>query len=182
MYDTISERTSTANNLTVNQKQNLFRNFINPATKFIGIGDETLKKLELFCDNQGEIKPLFQLINSSLKKYTWLNPYKIKSDENFEKLSNYLIQEEDLFDKIILPNIEIIKEELTETKEIKELLSFFKDNHRSFFNEYIIQKQTNGYEIIDKADKYQIVPPNKETKEFIENYLSDCRLPLFSTS
>ncbi len=173
LYDTISERTSTENNLTVNQKQNLFRNFINPATKFIGIGDETLKKLELFCDNQGEIKPLFQLVNSSLKKYTWLNSYKIKADENFEKLSNYLIQEEDLFDKIILPNIEIIKEELTEAKEIKELLSFFKDNHRSFFNEYIIQKQTNGYEIIDKSDNFQIVPPNKETKEFIENYLSD---------
>lgn len=173
LYDIISERTSTENNLSVNQKQNLFRNFINPATKFIGIGDETLKKLELFCDNQGEIKPLFQLVNSSLKKYTWLNPYKIKADENFQKLSNYLIQEEDLFDKIILPNIEIIKKELIEAKEIKELLSFFKDNHRSFFNEYIIQKQTNGYEIIDKSDNFQIVPPNKETKEFIEKYLSD---------
>lgn len=176
LYDTISERTSTENNLTVNQKQNLFKNFINPATKFIGIGDETLKKLELFCDNQGEIKPLFQLVNSSLKKYTWLNPYKIKADENFEKLSNYLIQEEDLFDKIILPNIEVIKEELTEAKEIKELVTFFKENHRPFFNEYIIQKRTNDYEIIDKSDKFQIVPPKDERKtfiDFIETYLSD---------
>src|SRR5699024_3369529 len=134
---------------------------INPVTKFIGIGDETLKKIELFCDNQGEIKPLYQLVSSSLKKHPWLNPYKIKADENFDKLSNYLIQEEDLFDKIILPNIEIIKDELTETKEIKELLSFFKDNHRSFFNEYIIQKQANVYEIINKSDNFQIVPPNK---------------------
>ena len=173
LYDTISERTSTENNLAVNQKQNLFRNFINPATKFIGISDETLKKIELFCDNQGEIKPLSQLVSSSLKKYTWLNPYKIKADENFDKLSDYLIQEEDLFDKIILPNIEIIKAELTEAKEIKELLSFFKNNHRSFFNEYIIQKQINGYKIIEKSNNFQIVPRNKETKEFIENYLSD---------
>ncbi len=173
LYDTISERTSTENNLAVNQKQNLFRNFINPETKFDGIGDETLKKLELFCDSQGEIKPLFQLVSSSLKKHPWLNPYKIKADENFDKLSNYLIQEEDLFDKIILPNIEIIKDKLTEANEIKELLSFFKDNHRSFFNEYIIQKQTNCYEIIDKSDSFQVVPPNKGTKEFIENYLSD---------
>lgn len=176
LYDTISKRTATENNLTVNQKQNLFRNFINPATKFVGIGDETLKKLELFCDSLGNIIPLSEMISSSLQTSAWLNPYKIKTEEYFKELSSYLIQEVDLFNKIILPNIEIIKEELTEAKEIKELVTFFKENHRPFFNEYIIQKGTNSYEIIDKSDKFQIIPPRDERNtfiDFIETYLSD---------
>lgn len=176
LYDIISERTSTENNLIVNQKQNLFINFINPATKFIGIGDETLKKLEMFCDNQGEIKPLSQLVSSSLNTSSWINPYKIKADEYLVQLNSYLIQEEDIFDKIILSNIEIIKDELTDAKEIKELVTYFKNKPRPFFNEYIIQKQSNGYEIIDKSDKFQIIPPKDERKifiDFIETYLSD---------
>nr|WP_199156038.1 hypothetical protein [Pedobacter sp. ASV2] len=176
LYDTISERTSTENNLTVNQKQNLFINFINPATKFNGIGDETLKKLEMFCDNQGKIKPVSQLVSSLLNSSSWLNPYKIMADEYFVQLNSYLIQEEDLFDKIILQNIEIIKDELTEAKEIKELVTFFKNKPRPFFNEYIIQKQTNAYKIIDKSNKFQIIPPKDERKtfiDFIETYLSD---------
>ena len=176
LYDTISERTSTENNLTVNQKRNLFINFINPETKFIGIGDETLKKLEMFCDNQGEIKALSQLIRSTLNTSSWLNPYKIKADEYFVQLNSYLIQEEDLFDKITLPNIEVIKDELTEAKEIKELVTFFKENHRSFFNEFIIQKSTSRFAIIDKSDKYQIIPSKDERKtfiSFIESNLSD---------
>src|SRR5690606_26996019 len=114
LYEAISERTATENNLTVNQKQILFKNFINPATKFIGIGDETLKKLELFCDSQGEIRPLSQLVSSSLNTSSWLNPYKIKADEYFAQLNPYLIQEEDLFDKVILRDIAIIQNELTE--------------------------------------------------------------------
>ena len=176
LYNIISEKTSSDNNLKVNQKQNLFRNFINPSTKFLGIGDETLKKIELFCDNQGKIKPLYQLVSGSLNTPYWLNPYKIKTDEYFVQLNSYLVQEQDLFDKIILPNIEIIKDELTESKEIKELVSFFKNKARPFFNEYILQKQTNGYEIINKSDKFQIIPPKDERKifkDFIETYLSE---------
>jgi hypothetical protein len=176
LYYTISEKVSCKNELTVNQKQNLFRNFISPSTKFVGIADETLKKLELFCDNQGNIKPLSHLVSSSFNTSYWLNPYKIRSDEYFVQLNSYLIQEDDLFDKIILKNIEIIKDELTESKEIKELVTFFKNKPRPFFNEYIIQKQNNGYEIINKSDKFQIIPPKDERKtfiDFIETYLSE---------
>lgn len=176
LYGVISERTATENNLAVNQKQNLFKNFIDPKTKFVGVHDKTLEKIELFCDSQGEIKPLSQMVSSSLNTSSWLNPYKIKADEYFVHLNSYLIQEEDLFDKIILPNIEIIKDELTEAKEIIELVTFFKNKPRPFFNEYIIQKEANGFAIIDKSDKYQIIPSKDERKtfiDFIETYLSD---------
>ncbi len=170
MYTYIAEKCK-SNTLTAAEKKKLFLNFINETTKFDNVAEGTLKDLCLFCDSQENIKPLSELVSNSLKTSFWLNSYKIKSEEYFRELDSYLIQEGQLFNEIILPNIEIIKEELTEAKEIKELITFFKDNHRTFFNEYIIKKANNCLAIVDKSDKYQIVPPNKETRTFIETYL-----------
>lgn len=172
MYTFIAEQCKT-NTLSAKEKKNLFLNFVNEKTKFDNVAEGTLKDLQMFCDSQGKIKPLSELVSSSMKTFFWLNSYKIKSEEYFMELNKYLIQEDKLFDEIILPNIEIIKDDLTETKEVKELIVFFKDNHRPFFNEYIIQKGKSGLAIIDKSDKYQIVPPNKETRNFVETHLHD---------
>ena len=158
--------------LSAEEKKNLFLNFINEETKFDNVTEGTLKDLELFCDSNSVTKPLKELI-ADIKTPSWLKPYKIKQDEYFSELKPYQIQEKELFEKIILPNIDIIKDELTEAKEIKELVTFFKENHRPFFNEFILQKQAKVYAIIDKSDKHQIVPPNKETKNFIEANLSN---------
>ena len=172
IYIAIAEKCKT-NTLTAEEKKNLFLNFINETTKFYNVHDDNMLDLHLFCDSQGDIKSLPEFISLSYKTYFWLNPYMIKSEEYFDELNSFLIQEDELFDKIILLNIEIIKDELTEAKEIKELVNIFKENHRPFFNEYIIQKATNSYEIIDKSDKVQVLPHDKKTKEFIKNYLSD---------
>ena len=177
MYTFIAEKCKT-NTLSAQEKRNVFLNFINETTKFDDVGDETFKKLELFCDSQNIVKPLSELASSSASIPKWLNSYKIKTEENidFIQLNSYLIQANELFEKIVLPNIEIIKDELTEAKEIKELVTFFKENHRSFFNEFIIQKSTSRFTIIDKSDKYQIIPSKDERKtfiNFIESKLSD---------
>lgn len=154
--------------LLATEKKKLFLNFINETTKFDNIGKETLKDLCLFFDTKSVIKPLSVLVSFSLKTPIWLNSYKVKEGEYFPELDQYLIQEDELFAKIILPNIEIIKDELTEVDKIKGLVNFFKDNHRPFFNEYIIQKQINGFKIINKSDKHQIIPPKDERKAFID--------------
>ena len=172
MYNFISEKCKT-NTFSAEEKKKLFLNFTNEVTKFDNVAEGTLKDLHLFCDSQGNIKPLSELVSSSLQTSAWLYSYKIKSDEYFKDLNSYLIQGDELFDEIILPNIEVIKDELTEAKEIKELVTFFKENHRPFFNEFILQKQAKAYAIIDKSDKHQIVPPNKATREFIDKHLSD---------
>lgn len=177
MYTFIAEKCKT-NTLSAQEKRNVFLNFISETTKFDNVGDETLKKLELFCDSQNIVKPLSKLASSSASIPKWLNSYKIKTEENidFFQLNSYLIQANELFEKIVLPNIEVIKDELTEAKEIKELVTFFKENHRSFFNEFIIQKSTSRFAIIDKSDKYQIIPSKDERKtfiNFIESKLSD---------
>jgi hypothetical protein len=172
MYNFISEKCKT-NTFSAEEKKKLFLNFTNEVTKFDNVAEGTLKDLHLFCDSQGNIKPLSELVSSSLQTSAWLYSYKIKSDEYFKDLNSYLIQGDELFDEIILPNIEVIKDELTEAKEIKELVTFFKEKHRPFFNEFIIQKQAKAYAIIDKSEKHQIVPPNKATREFIDKHLSD---------
>ena len=177
MYMFIAEKCKT-NTLSAQEKRNIFLNFISETTKFDDVGDETFKKLELFCDSQNIVKPLSELASSSASIPKWLNSYKIKTEENidFIQLNSYLIQANELFEKIVLPNIEVIKDELTEAKEIKELVTFFKENHRSFFNEFIIQKSTSRFTIIDKSDKYQVIPSKDERKtfiNFIESKLSD---------
>ncbi len=177
MYNLISEKCKT-NTFSAEEKKKLFLNFTNEITKFDNVAEGTLKDLHLFCDSQGNIKPLSELVSSSLKTFTWLYSYKIKSDEYFKDLDSYLIQRDDLFDEIILPNIKVIKDELTEAKEIMELVTFFKENHRPFFNEFIVQKQAKGYAIIDRSDKHQIVPTNKAVREFIEEHLSDSLIVL----
>lgn len=171
MYLYIAENCKT-NTLSAKEKKTLFLNFINEATKFDNVAQNTLKDLELFCDRNSEIKPLKELIGD-IKTPFFLNTFKIKQDEYFPELKSYLLQEDKLFDKIILPNIEIIKDELTEAKEIKELVNFFKENLRPFFKEFVIKKEKNGYKIVEKSDNAQIVPPDKKTREFIENFLSD---------
>jgi len=177
LYELIADKCKT-NTLSAQEKRNVFLNFTNEATKFDNVDDETIKKLELFCDSQNIVKPLSELVSSSQSIPKWLNSYKIKTEENldFIQLNSYLIQENELFEKIVLPNIEVIKDELTEAKQIKELVTFFKENHRSFFNEFIIQKSSIRFAIIDKSDKYQIIPSKDERKtfiSFIESNLSD---------
>jgi hypothetical protein len=172
MYNYIAEKCKT-NTLSAEEKKKLFFNFTNEVTKYDNVSEDTLKDLQLFCDSQGNIKPLSELVSSSLQTSAWLYSYIIKSDEYFKDLNSYLIQGEELFEQVILPNIEVIKDELTEAKDIKELVNFFKENHRPFFNEYILQKKANAYAIIGKSNKHQIVPPNKATREYIDKYLSE---------
>jgi len=120
LYEEISERTSTENGLTASQKLNLFKNFINPETKFTGVADETLKQLKLFCDSQGNILSLKELLPSNLNSPEWLSPFKIRSNEFSEVLKKYLLQEKEIYKSLILPNWETIIENIQEPKPFYE--------------------------------------------------------------
>ncbi len=161
IYQIIAEQCK-QNVLTIAQKKSLFLGL----KDFDNVGQAAIKDLNLFCDSNSVIKPLKELIGN-IKTPSWLNSYKIKQEEYFPEIGPFLIEEEELFDKIILPNIEIIKVKLTEAKVIKELVNLFKENHRAFFNDFIIQKRISTFAIIDKSGKYQIVPPQDERKIFV---------------
>lgn len=158
------------NKLTAEEKKNLFLNFINETTKFDYVAESTLKDLHLFCDSNLEIKPLNRLIDYKLNIASWLNPYKIKSEEYFTELKPYLVSEpEAIFKEIYLPKQDIILSELTEVNEIKSLIKLYQDNKRQFFKEFIIKKTEHSFAIAKKiSNTYQAQAGDQDVRKFIE--------------
>ena len=166
LYDLIAEKCIN-NSLIAEEKRILFQNFINEATKFDNVAEGTLKDLHLFCDSNAIIKPLNKLIDKNLTTPSWLNSYKIKSDEFFTDLKPYLVSEQDaIFKEIYLPQQDIILSKLSEAKEIKLLIKLYQVNQRQFFNEFIIKKTEHSFSIAKKtSDTYQVQSSRPRSKE-----------------
>lgn len=173
MYTFIAEKCKT-NTLSAKEKKKLFINFINEATKFDNVAEGTLKDLQLFCNSNSEIKPLNELIGK-IQSPSWLNAYKIKQDEYFPELNPYLISEsEDIYKAIYQQYQDDIIAELTTTEEIKSLINLYQYNQISFFKEFIIRKQDNGF-VIDKKtnETYQVQSADKEARRFLDKYCAN---------
>lgn len=173
LYENIAEKCED-NSLTPKEKQRLFLNFVQDETKFENIAKETLKNLALFCNNIGEIKPLNELIGK-IQSPSWLNAYKIKQDEHFPELNPYLISEsEEIFKNIYQPNQANIISELTTAEEIKSLIKLYQENQKTFFKEFIIRKESNGFVIDEKtSETYQVQSADKEARKFLDENCSD---------
>jgi hypothetical protein len=158
--------------LDTNEKKTLFLNFINRSTKFDNVGDETLKKLELFCDANQQIKALNQLVSPEANTPSFFNSYQINKDEFFTELSPYLVSETDmLFSAIYIPRQDSILAELSEANEIKKLIDFYKENQQSFFKAFIIKKTDTGFRIDQKTDDtHQVQSPDKEARLFMDKH------------
>ena len=124
-YKDISERTSTKNGLSASQKKTLFRNFINTETKFTNVSDEKLKQLRLFCDVHGNILPLKELLPYNLNTPTWLLTFKVQAEEYSDILVKYLLQEQDIYKSLILPNWETITINIQEPKSFYEKVIYY---------------------------------------------------------
>ncbi|CAB1276184.1 ATP-binding protein [Candidatus Nitrosacidococcus tergens] len=167
-----------ANKLSAKEKKKLFLNFINETTKFDNVAESTLKDLCLFCDSNSEIKPLNKLVDLDSNTLSWLNAYKIKSDEFFTELKPFLVSEKkSLFTEIYLPKQDVILSELTEANEIKSLIELYQDNQRQFFREFIIKKNESGFLIVRKTNNtYQVQSVDQEARSFID---ANCANNLF---
>ncbi len=148
VFEEISIRTAEANPLTASQKKNLFKNFVNPETKFTDVGTESLKHLELFCNSDGKISPLDKLIPSSTSAPQWLNSYKITHDEYFEGLNKYLLQEAEIYETLILPQWDVIADNVADIMELYEsTLEYFKlsESNTPFTDQkFVFIKQPDG--------------------------------------
>lgn len=177
LYDYIAEKCKT-NSLIAEEKKILFQNFINEATSFDNVAEGTLKDLHLFCDSNAIIKPLYKLIDSNLTTTSWLNVYKIKSDEFFTDLKPYLVSEQEaIFKEIYLPEQDIILSELTEANEIKSIIKLYQDNQKQFFKEFIIKKAERSFSIAKKtSNTYQVQSADPEARKFLDE---NCASNLF---
>jgi len=172
MYTFIADKCKT-NTLTAKEKKKLFLNFINEATKFNNVGESTLKDLQLFCNNNSEIKPLKELIGK-IQLPSWLSAHKIKQDEFFPELNPYLISKsKDIFKNIYQQNQDDIIAKLTTAEEIKSLIKLYQDNKKSFFKEFIIRKENNGFAIEKKDKTFQVQSADKKTRKFLNENCSD---------
>lgn len=168
LYNWLAEKCKT-NKLLPDEKKNIFINLINESTKFDNISEGALKKIELFCNNDSAIKPLNKLIGN-INTPSWLNKYKLKVEEYFPELNQFLISDpEDVFKEIYQQNQNDIIAEITTAAEIKSLIKLYQENQKSFFKEFIIKIENNEFVIIEKTiDTYQVQSADKESRRFLE--------------
>ena len=88
-----------SNNLEATEKKKLFLSI----KELHNVGSKALKEWEIFNNNQNEIKPLGELITTSIKVESWVSKYQITKEEYFKELDDYLVQQEDVYPLIILP-------------------------------------------------------------------------------
>jgi hypothetical protein len=107
--------------LKVISEKSVFEDYVKPATQsndlketekkklFLSIkelhnvGSKALKEWEIFNNNQNQIKPLGELITTSIKVESWFSMYQITKEEYFKELDDYLVQQEDVYPLVIFP-------------------------------------------------------------------------------
>lgn len=119
-YELISQNTH-KNTLTSQQKHRLFKSLIHPETKLNGVAEGTLKKLVLFSNEAGQLKPLKELIPRTKAIPDWLYQYRVTESDHDDSLQNYFIKEEEVFPIIIHTNWKQI------IGEIKKASSFYSE-------------------------------------------------------
>ena len=174
LFDEIAEKCKT-NKLLPQEKKKLFFNLVNESTKFNNVSDSNFMELSLFSNSTSEILPLKKLIAYNFAVPSWLNSYKIEEDEYFPQLHPYLISDrESLFNQIYLPAQDKVLPNLTDEREVKQLINLFEENKKKFFNEFIIKRNGNEFAIIAKTNGiYQVQSNNEETNTFINQNLPD---------
>lgn len=125
IFEEIASRTEIPNNLSPNQKNNLFGNFISQETKFIDVGEESLKQFKLFVNTNNEIRPLKELLPSNLNIPIWLNVFKISSNEYKDTLDKYLLSETDIYNELILNNWDLITSKIKQPVEFYEKTQYY---------------------------------------------------------
>ena len=88
--------------LTYSERLQLFVNI----SKFENIGVETLKKWEIFKNQNGNYCPLSSMFAYNPNCPVWLNNHMLKQEENNEFITKYLIASTEIYSKIIEPCID----------------------------------------------------------------------------
>jgi hypothetical protein len=115
-----------------------------------GVGKESIAKMVIFCNIEGEAKPLNQMLPYREEYPDWLTPYMISEEENFSELREYLVKEEDEFSEIVWNFLE----------EIEIPIAILYNEYKwtdSWYTKKLIDKKEYSEEdllpIIEEADK-----------------------------
>lgn len=105
--------------LDIESKKKLIFNFGN----FNEVDSNDISSLQLCHDNQGNLKPLSDLIGRAYDVPEWLSAYQIRKEDYFEELDKYLMSENDIYMKIIFTKWD----EITASLDLKSvnILKFY---------------------------------------------------------
>jgi hypothetical protein len=191
IYQEIALLTAQPNGLTSSGRLKLFKNLSDPSTKFAGVGDDTLRKLNLFHNTSGTIKPLKDLISFRQPTPYWLQQFKIREDEYENFLDSYLLPLEEIYKTLILPEWDVIITGISNYKTFyTEVLEYFKLEENNaplgkrpfvatqygfesadviFYNSHFIKIKdySSLHNAIDKLTMFFV--PHKEVLPFLNN-------------
>ena len=172
IFKRIADRIQKRPILSSEEKRNLFLNFINTDTRFVGIAEVTLGKLHLFKDTLGEVKPLDTMLSATAKVPVWLNQFKIASSEYFQELDNYLVSQKSIYQTFILRNWESIIAAVKKTDSFYERVHYYfslDPENAPLNNERFVL-------VIDENGEERFVHPNhvfySEQLHLVSNYTS----------
>lgn len=123
-------------------------------TKFEGVGEKKIAQVKFFCNDSGEAKALEKMVSYRENRPMWLSPYMICKEENYEKISSFLIQDDEIYSKIIENDFKEIVKHIS----LKELYLQFKDSWTLLFTKKII----NNTDIKDSLSLVELQGPEEK--------------------
>lgn len=154
--------------LTYNERLQLFVN----VSKFENIGAETLKKWEIFKNQNGSYSPLSSMFAYNSNCPVWLFDHMLKQEESNDFITKYLVASTDIYSSIIEPCID----DLIDITDISEIHKTFLSYWRPGFTTSLFSKSN-----IPTASLLHIVEQSDLNTQAA--YASSIKaLPLLSTS
>ena len=142
--------------LTASQKKELILHLTttDQTKKLEGVGDEKINKLCICRTESGDQKALSEMIGRSYMTPSWLSAYRIKSEDYFTELDKFLIQEKEVYAKVILPfweNMQITQEVETVYSDIIRLYLLDETNNKSMRGKAFVFTEDGKFETVDKV-------------------------------
>ena len=113
-------------NLAPKEKENIFK-FLRGLKQ-----PEKLKKLILFKDSSQTLKPLEEMLSRNIVLPNWLQTYQVDDKEYFSQLDNYLLEEKEIYEKIIYRDWENIIKQVEVNFSGNDIEQFYQDITRYF--------------------------------------------------
>jgi hypothetical protein len=113
-------------NLTPKEKENIFK-FLRGLKQ-----PEKLKNLILFKDSSQTLKPLGEMLSRNIVLPNWLQNYQVDDKEYFSQLDNYLLEEKEIYEKIIYRDWENIIKQVEVNFSGNDIEQFYQDIKRYF--------------------------------------------------
>ena len=176
VFNLISEKVK-SDLLTPSQKKDLILHLTSSdqSKKFENVGDESIKKLVICKTENGEQKPLSEMIGRAYITPQWLSSYRIDSNDYFPELDKYLIQEKEVYAKIILPfwdDMEITETVDTVYSDIRRLYLLDEESNKSMKGKAFVYTEDGKFETADKVLFNQSMLDSNVSYPSIKNVMS----------